>query len=145
MSIVSIKRRQKKPSKPDSPQTQKGEQYLYDLRRKRDLQVTGKLKPTQNRNLPRLKEILKAEGFKLRGNRLRIERFEATFEIDLKMGHVSTLKEGKEPQILCVTLESTPWADNEELADFDLFLLSVIYLLAREQIPESILEQLNSS
>ncbi|MFW9830215.1 MAG: hypothetical protein ACFFD8_00315 [Candidatus Thorarchaeota archaeon] len=106
------------------------------------MQVTGKLKPTQSRNLERLKQILKSEGFKIRGNRLLITRDEATFEIDLKMGHVSALKEEKEPVILCITLESTPWANIEGLSDFDLFLLSVIYLLAREPLPESITEQL---
>jgi hypothetical protein len=106
--------------------------------------VTGKLKPTQNRNLERLKHILKSEGFKIRGNRLLIKREEATFEVDLKMGHVQALQEGKEPLILCVTLDSTPWANIEDLADFDLFLLSIIYLLARESLPESITEQLEN-
>ncbi len=115
---------------------------MHDLRQKRNLQVTGKPKPTQRRNLERLKHILKSEGFKIRGNRLLIHRTEATFEIDLKMGHILALQEGHEPLALCVTLESTPWANTDELADFDLFLLSVIYLLAREPLPESITEQL---
>ncbi len=117
---------------------------MYDLRRKRDLLITGKPKPTQSRNLERLKQMLISEGFKIRGNRLLIERAEATFEVDLKMGHVSALREGKEPLILCVTLESTPWANNDDLADFDLFLLSIVYLLAREALPNSIMEQLTS-
>lgn len=117
---------------------------MYDLRRKRDLQVTGKPKPTPSRNLNRLKHILKSEGFNIRGNRLLITRDEATFEVNLKMGHVSVLQDGKEPIILCVTLESTPWANIDGLSDFDLFLLSVIYLLAREPLPESITEQLQN-
>ncbi len=118
---------------------------MQDLKRKREIQVTGKLKPTHGRNLPRLKQILKDEGFKIRGNRLIIEREEATFEIDLKMGHVSALRENSEPLILCMTIESSPWANNEELSDFDLYLLSVIYLLAHETLPESITQQLRSS
>jgi len=117
---------------------------MHDLRRKRDLQVTGKPKPTPSRNLESLKQILQSEGFKIRGNRLVIQRDEATFEIDLKMGHVCALKEGKEPLALCVTLESTPWANIDDLSEFDLFLLSVIYLLAREPLPQSIIEQLES-
>lgn len=115
---------------------------MHDLRRKRDLQVTGKPKPTQSRNLERLKQVLKSAGFTIRGNRLLIEREEATFEVDLKMGHVSVLQEEKEPKILCVTLESKPWANIEGLADFDLFLLSIVYLLARETLPRSIIEQI---
>ena len=71
-----------------------------------------------------------------------IDREEATFEVDLKMGHVYALKEGKEPLVLCVTLESTPWANIDNLSDFDLFLLSIIYLLAREPLPPSIKEHL---
>lgn len=118
---------------------------MLNLRRKRELQVTGKLKPTRGRNLPRLKQILKDEGFKIRGDRLVIEREEATFEVDLKMGHVSALRENAEPLILCVTVESSPWANNEELSDFDVSLLSVIYLLAHEKLPESITQQLGSS
>jgi hypothetical protein len=61
------------------------------------------------------------------------------------MGHVSVLREDKEPLILCVTVESAPFADNEELSDFDISLLSVIYLLAHEKLPESITQQLSSS
>lgn len=120
------------------------EQWMQDLRRKRDLQVTGKPKPTQSRNLEGLKQILQSEGFKIRGNRMLIQRDEATFEVDLKMGHIYALKEGKEPLVLCVTLESTPWANIDDLSDFDLFLLSVIYLLAREPLPQSITEQLDN-
>jgi hypothetical protein len=117
---------------------------MQDLRRRRDLQVTGKPKPPQSRNLEGLKQVLQSEGFRIRGNRLTIHRDEATFEVDLKMGHVSVLKEGKAPLVLCVTLESTPWANIDDLSDFDLFLLSVIYLLAREPLPQSIKEQLNN-
>ena len=122
--------------------TTQSEQWKHDLRQKRNLQVTGKPKPTQHRNLDRLKQILTSEGFKIRGNRLLVEREEATFEVDLKMGHVNALKEGKEPIALCVTLETTPWASLEDLSDFDLFLLSIVYLLAQEALPASILEQL---
>lgn len=145
MSLITPSSRSNKRA-PDSeqPDDEQSEQWMHDLRRKRDLQVTGKLKPTQNRNLERLKHILKSEGFKIRGNRLLIKREEATFEVDLKMGHVQALQEGKEPLILCVTLDSTPWANIEDLADFDLFLLSIIYLLARESLPESITEQLEN-
>ena len=117
---------------------------MNDLRRKRDLQVTGKPKATQNRNLEGLKQLLLSEGFKIRGNRLTIHREEATFEVDLKMGNVYALDEGKEPLVLCETLESPPWANIDDLADFDLFLLSVIYLLAREPLPKSITEQLEN-
>jgi hypothetical protein len=117
---------------------------MHDLRRKRDLQVTGKPKPTQPRNLEGLKQILQSEGFTIRGNRMIIRRDEATFEVDLKMGHIFVLKEGKEPLVLCVTLESTPWANIDNLSDFDLFLLSVIYMLAREPLPKSIKEQLDN-
>lgn len=115
---------------------------MHDLRSKRNLQVTGKPKPSQNRNLNRLKQILTSEGFKIKGNRLLVEREEASFEVDLKMGHVTALKEGKEPIALCVTLETTPWANIDDLSDFDLFLLSIIYILAREELPTSIIEQL---
>ncbi len=117
---------------------------MHDLRRKRDLQVTGKPKPSRNRNLEGLKQLLKSEGFKIRGNRMLIQRDEATFEVDLKMGHVYALREGEEPLVLCVTLESTPWANVDNLSNFDLFLLSIVYLLAREPIPQSITEQLDS-
>jgi len=113
------------------------------LRRKRELLITGKLKPTQERNLLRLKQILKDEGFKIRGDRLIIERDEATFEVDLKMGHVSALRKKEKPLVLCVTVESTPFANNEELSDFDVSLLSIIYLLAHEKLPESITQQLS--
>jgi hypothetical protein len=115
---------------------------MLDLRQKRNLQVTGKPKPSQNRNLTRLKQILTSEGFKIRGNRLLIEREEATFEVDLKMGNVTALKAGKDPIALCVTLETTPWASIDDLSDFDLFLLSIVYVLAREALPVSITEQL---
>jgi len=137
-------RSNKRASDSEQPDGEQNEQWMHDLRRKRDLQVTGKPKPTQRRNLERLKHILKSEGFKISGNRLLIEREEATFEVDLKMGHVQALQEGKEPLILCVTQDSTPWANIEDLADFDLFLLSIIYLLARESLPESITEQLEN-
>jgi hypothetical protein len=135
--------RSKKPSSDEkmSDETQ-NDRWMQDLRRKRDLQVTGKPKPTQNRNLESLKRLLQSEGFKIRGNRLVIQREEATFEIDLKMGHVYALKKGEEPIVLCVTLESTPWANIDDLSEFDLFLLSVVYLLAREPLPQSIIEQL---
>ena len=116
---------------------------MLDLRRKRDLQVTGKPKPTHNRNLEGLKQLLLSEGFKLRGNKMLIERDEATFEVDLKMGHVYALRGNQEPLVLCVTLESTPWANVDNLSNFDLFLLSIIYLLAREPLPPSITEQLD--
>ncbi|MDO8055953.1 MAG: hypothetical protein Q6361_03760 [Candidatus Hermodarchaeota archaeon] len=115
---------------------------MHDLRQKRNLQVTGKPKPSQNRNLNRLKQILTSEGFKIKGNRLLVERVEASFEVDLKMGHVTALKAGKEPIALCVTLETTPWASIDDLSDFDLFLLSIIYVLAQEELPASIVEQL---
>ena len=115
------------------------------LRRKRDFLVTGKLKPTKRRNLPRLKQILKDEGFKIRGHRLLINRTEATFEVDLKMGHVSALRENEEPLPLCVTVESSSWTSSEDLSDFDLFILSVVFLLANEKIPESITQQLSPS
>jgi hypothetical protein len=137
-------RSNKRTSDSEHTDDKQNEQWMLDLRRKRDLQVTGKPKPTQPRNLERLKHILKSEGFKIRGNRLLIERDEATFEVDLKMGNVQALQEGKEPLILCVTQDSTPWANIEDLADFDLFLLSIIYLLARESLPESITEQLEN-
>ncbi|MFX0169251.1 MAG: hypothetical protein ACFE89_07845 [Candidatus Hodarchaeota archaeon] len=115
---------------------------MRELRLRRDLQVTGKPKPTQSRNLERLKQLLASEGFKIRANRLQIKRQEATFEIDLKMGNVTALQEGKDPIALCVTLETTPWASLEDLSDFDLFLLSIVYVLAREALPASIKEQL---
>ncbi len=137
--------RSKKPSpKPQGNDETQNEQWMLDLRRKRDLQITGKPKPTQNRNLEGLKQILLSEGFKIRGNRMVIQREEATFEVDLKMGHVYALKEGKEPLVLCVTLESTPWANIDDLSDFDLFILSVIYLLAREPLPQSITGQITN-
>jgi hypothetical protein len=117
---------------------------MRDLRRKRDLLVTGKPKPTQARNLERLKQILQSEGFTIRANRIVIQRKEAVFEVDLKMGHIYALKEDREPLVLCVTLESTPWANIDDLSEFDLFLLSVIYLLAREPLPESIKGQLDN-
>ncbi|MFX1564594.1 MAG: hypothetical protein ACFFCH_01235 [Promethearchaeota archaeon] len=116
---------------------------MHDLRRRRNLLVTGKPKATRERNLEGLKQLLQSEGFKIRGNRLLIQRDEAAFEVDLKMGHVYALLEGKEPLVLCVTLESTPWANIDNLSDFDLFLLSIIYLLTREPLPTSIKEQLN--
>jgi hypothetical protein len=72
-------------------------------------------------------------------------REEATFEVDLKMGHVFVLCEDTEPISLCVTLESSSWTNVGGLSDFDLFLLSVVYLLANEELPESILSQLPSS
>jgi hypothetical protein len=115
---------------------------MRELRQKRNLLVTGKPKPSQNRNLNRLKQILTSEGFKIKGNRLLVEREEASFEVDLKMGHVTALKEGREPIPLCVTLETTPWANIDDLSDFDLFLLSIIYVLAQEKLPPSIIEQL---
>lgn len=124
----------------NEPQT---DQWMHDLRRKRDLLVTGKPKATHERNLEGLKQLLKSEGFKIRGNRILIQRDEAAFEVDLKMGHVYALLEGKEPIVLCVTLESKPWANTGNLSDFDLFLLSIIYLLAREPLPKSITEQLD--
>ena len=117
---------------------------MHNLRQQRNLQVTGKPKPTQTRNLERLKQILHSEGFAIRANRIVIQRDEATFEVDLRMGHIYALNEGREPLVLCVTLESTPWANIDDLSDFDLFLLSVIYLLAREPLPESITEQLTN-
>ena len=136
--------RSKKPAPdPEKREELQNDQWRYDLRRKRDLQVTGKPKASHSRNLEGLKQILHSEGFKIRGNRMLIDREEATFEIDLKMGHVYALKEGKEPLVLCVTLESTPWANIDNLSDFDLFLLSIIYLLAREPLPQSIKEQLS--
>jgi hypothetical protein len=116
---------------------------MQDLRRKRDLLVTGKPKATHERNLEGLKQLLQSEGFKIRGNRILIQRDESAFEVDLKMGHIYALQEGKEPRVLCVTLESTPWANTDNLSDFDLFLLSIIYLLAREPLPKSITEQLD--
>ena len=116
---------------------------MQDLRRKRDLQVTGKPKPTRDRNLEGLKQLLISEGFKIRGNRLLIQRDEATFEVDLKMGHIYALRKKQEPLVLCLTLESTPWANVDNLSNFDLFLLSIIYLLAREPLPTSITEQLD--
>jgi len=115
---------------------------MRDLRQKRNLLVTGKPRPSLNRNLDRLKQILTSEGFKIKGNRLLVNREEAAFEVDLKMGHVTALKEGKEPIALCVTLETTPWANIDDLSDFDLFLLSIIYILAQEELPTSIIEQL---
>jgi hypothetical protein len=142
ISIVPAKRDRKTSNSEVSDETQR-EQWRLDRRRQMDLIITGKLKPPQKRNLSRLKQLLKQEGFKIRGNRLLIERTEATFEVDLKMGHVSILRESEEPQILCVTLESTPWIENEDLTDFDVFLLSIVYLLANEPLPESITTQLN--
>ncbi len=114
------------------------------MRKKRDLQVTGKLKPSPNRNLPRLRQILKDEGFRIRGDRVVLEREEATFEVDLKMGHVFAFQANQPPAILCVTIESSPWTNGEDLSDFDLFLLSVVYLLAHEKLPRSITDQLES-
>ena len=84
---------------------------LISLRRKRNLQIVGKLKPLPSRNLLRLKQILKDEGFKIRGDRILITREEATFEVDLKMGHVFLLRENNEPISLCVTLESSSWTN----------------------------------
>ena len=133
---------QKSPKDSETTDTSPSEQWMRDLRQKRNLQVTGKPKPPQNRNLERLKQILTSEGFKIRGNRLLVEREEATFEVDLKMGHVNALNEGKEPIALCVTLETTPWASLDDLTDFDLFLLSIIYMLKQEELPASIIEQL---
>ncbi len=144
ISIVPAKRDGKTVKSEVFDESQR-EQWRLDRRRQMDLIITGKIKPPQERNLSRLKQILKEEGFKLRGNRLLIERTEATFEVDLKMGHVSILRESEEPQILCVTLESTPWIENEDLADFDVFLLSIIYLLANEALPESITTQLQQT
>ncbi len=144
ISIVPAKRDGKTAKSEVFDESQR-EQWRLDRRRQMDLIITGKIKPPQERNLSRLKQILKEEGFKIRGNRLLIERTEATFEVDLKMGHVSILRESEEPQILCVTLESTPWIENEDLADFDVFLLSIIYLLANEALPESITTQLQQT
>lgn len=115
---------------------------LVSLRRKRNLQIVGKPKPPPSRNLLRLRKILKDEGFKIRGDRLLIVRKEATFEVDLRMGHVFVLRENEAPISLCVTLESSSWTNVGGLSDFDLFLLSVVYLLANEEIPQSILSQL---
>ena len=92
-----------------------------------------------------MKRILRKEGFKIRGDKLIIERVEATFEVDLKMGGVYALREGAEPLSLCITVESYPWTNVEGLSDFDLFLLSVIYLLANEELPQSIRQQISSS
>ncbi|MHA2405477.1 MAG: hypothetical protein ACXADB_02110 [Candidatus Hermodarchaeia archaeon] len=142
ISINPSSRSKKSASDSEKSEAQQNDQWRHDLRRKRDLQVTGKPKAPHSRNLEGLKQILRAEGFKFRGNRILIDREEATFEVDLKMGHVYALKEGKEPLVLCVTLESTPWANIDDLSDFDLFLLSIIYLLAREPLPQSIKEQL---
>jgi len=60
------------------------------------------------------------------------------------MGHVFALRANQPPAILCVTLESSPWTNGDDLSDFDLFLLSVVYLLAHEKLPQSITEQLES-
>jgi len=141
---VSTKRNRARPSTIPAPDSSR-EQWLVELRKKRDLQVTGKPKPPQNRNLPRLRQILKDEGFKIRGDRIVIEREEATFEVDLKMGHVFAIRANVPPAILCVTIESSPWASGDDLSDFDLFLLSVVYLLAHEKLPQSITEQLESA
>ena len=134
----TIKRNQKKDDNALSSQDE-----LFLLRRRRDLQVTGKPKPPQNRNTSLLKQILSKAGFKIRGDRLTIKRDEAIFEIDLKMGGIYVLREGAEPLSLCVTVESHPWTNIEGLSDFDLFLLSVIYLLTNEELPQSILQQIH--
>ncbi|MFX1473871.1 MAG: hypothetical protein ACFFCO_00115 [Promethearchaeota archaeon] len=118
---------------------------MISLRRKRNLQIVGKTKPSPSRNLLRLKQILKDEGFQIRGDRILISREEATFEVDLKMGHVFVLREDRDPISLCVTLESSSWTNIGGLSDFDLFLLSVVYLLTNEALPESILSQIPSS
>ena len=74
-----------------------------------------------------------------------ISREEGKFEVDLRMGHVFFLHENNTPLSLCVTLESSSWSNIGELSEFDLFLLSVIYLLVNEELPESIQSQLPSS
>jgi len=144
ISIDPSSRSKKSSSDSEIQDEKQNEQWMHNLRQQRNLQVTGKPKPTQTRNLERLKQILQSEGFAIRANRIVIQRDEATFEVDIKMGHIYALNEGREPLVLCVTLESTPWANIDDLSDFDLFLLSVIYLLAREPLPESITEQLTN-
>lgn len=143
MTIVHAKRN-RIPSSTNSAMEPSREASLIELRKKRDLQVTGKPKPSADRNLPRLRQILRDEGFRIRGDRVTLEREEATFEVDLKMGHVFALQANLPPAILCVTIESSPWTNGENLSDFDLFLLSVVYLLGHEKLPRSITEQLQS-
>jgi hypothetical protein len=60
------------------------------------------------------------------------------------MGHVFALRTNQPPAILCITIESSPWTNGDDLSDFDLFLLSVVYLLANEKLPQSITQQLGS-
>jgi hypothetical protein len=141
VTIVPARRNRTNAAATSSKDSSK-EEWLAELRKKRDLQVTGKLKPPLNRNLPRLRQILEEEGFRIRGDRVVVERKEATFEVDLRMGHVFALRANRPPTILCVTIESSPWTNGDDLSDFDLFLLSVVYLLAHEQLPRSITEQL---
>jgi hypothetical protein len=143
--IIPIEREKETESETDSSQSARREQLLISLRRKRNLQIVGKPKPPPTRNLIRLKQILKDEGFKIRGDRLLITREEGTFEVDLKMGHVFVLRKDAEPISLCVTLESSSWSSVGDLSDFDLFLLSVVYLLTNEELPECILSQLPST
>lgn len=109
------------------------------------MQIVGKPKASPSRNLLQLKKILKDEGFQIRGDKILILRKEGRFEVDLRMGHVFMLSEDNDPTNLCVTLESSSWTNIGGLSDFDLFLLSVIYLLTNEELPESILSQLPSS
>jgi hypothetical protein len=102
-------------------------------------------------NVPVVKEILEAMGFKAKNDEIILKNEKATFTVDLRNGEVyaepaqceNCDRDCVKKEKVCMVLATSGWSSSPDISQADLLLISKIYAIANNEIPPEVQEKIN--
>lgn len=102
-------------------------------------------------NVPIVKEILEAMGFKAENDEIILKDEKAIYTVDLRNGEVyvepvqceNCERDCVKKEKLCMVLATSGWSSSPELSQADLLLISKVYAIANKEIPPDVQEKID--
>ncbi|MEM3526204.1 MAG: hypothetical protein QXV37_02210, partial [Candidatus Jordarchaeaceae archaeon] len=102
-------------------------------------------------NVPLVKEILEAMGFKVENDELYLKDEKAIYTVDLRNGEVyvepvqceNCERDCIKKEKLCMVLATSGWSSSPDLSQADLLLISKVYAIANNEVPIDVREKID--
>ncbi|WXG42401.1 MAG: hypothetical protein WED07_02925 [Candidatus Freyarchaeum deiterrae] len=101
-------------------------------------------------NVPLVKEILETMGFKAENDEIILKNEKATFTVDLRNGEVymepaqceNCERDCVKKEKVCMVLATSGWSSSPDISQADLLLISKVYAIANNEIPQEVQEKI---
>nr|MDO8082622.1 hypothetical protein [Candidatus Freyarchaeota archaeon] len=102
-------------------------------------------------NIPIVKEILEAMGFKAKNYEIILKSEKAIYTVDLRNGEVyvepaqceNCDRDCIKKEKICMVLATSGWSSSPDISQADLLLISKVYAIANNEIPPEVQEKIN--